>query len=90
MAQDIDFAPKAFGTPNPDWTKKRVRTHAALERLADHICTRTPPLSYKNDRLRLYETIVRRNQDAIGFWDNGYEALTDQVSKRLIARDGSL
>lgn len=90
MTRQTEYDPKAFGTPNPAWTKKRLRTHAELERLADHICTRTPPHSYRNDRLRLYEIIVRRNQDAICFWDNGYEALTDQVCKRLIARDGSL
>lgn len=39
------FDPKAFGKPNPAWTKKRTKVDRDLERLADHICTRTPPHS---------------------------------------------
>lgn len=89
MTGETAFDPNAFGRANPGWTKKRTKTHADLERLADHICTRTPPHSYRTE-LNLYERIVRRNQSAIGNWDRGYQALTDQVRQRLIERDGSL
>jgi hypothetical protein len=89
MAGQTAFDPKAFGRPNPAWIKKRTRVDGDLERLADHICTRTPPHSYKTE-IDLYEMIVRRNHDAIRNWEGGYKALTDRVRNRLIERDGSL
>jgi hypothetical protein len=89
MASQTAFDPKAFGRPNPEWTKKRTKVDSDLERLADHICTRTPPRSYK-DEIALFEMIVRRNQDAIRNWEGGYHVLTARVKKRLIERDGSL
>jgi len=89
MIGQTAFDPKAFGKPNPAWTKKRTKVDRDLERLADHICTRTPPHSYRTE-IDLYEMIVRRNQYAIANWDHGYKVLTDRVHKRLIERDGSL
>ncbi|MGO4741758.1 hypothetical protein AB4099_35050 [Bosea sp. 2KB_26] len=89
MAGQTAFDAKALSTPNPEWTKRRTKTRRDIERLADHICTRTPPLSYGN-LTRVYIQMVRRNYDALGTWLGGYEALTEMVAQRLIQRDGSL
>ncbi|MEM8575548.1 MAG: hypothetical protein AAGF48_13035 [Pseudomonadota bacterium] len=85
------FDPSAHGTPNPAWTKERLgrRTSNSFDRLAQHICSRTPPGSY-GSKTALFMEIVCRNQSAIGSWDRGYEILTDKVAALLIQRDGEL
>jgi hypothetical protein len=81
------FDKKMFNTSNPAWTKRKKGL--SINSLADHICTRTPPLSYGN-RTNLEMIIVKRNYRLILGWYQGLEIICNAVEKRLIERDGSL
>lgn len=80
------FNEAEYNTPNPAWTKEKCKNKFDLQKLADHICTRTPPKSYAS-KTALYTAIVQRNQKALGSWGKGYLILTGMVEERLTARD---
>lgn len=65
------------------------KKYIPLAPLADHIVSKTPPLSYKN-KTELFLNIVRRNSNKLNGNYKSCEILVDMVEIRLIKRDGSL
>ncbi len=84
------YLPETVGTPNPYWTKFRVgKGGNTIDRLANHICSRTKPFSFGNVT-NVFMSVINRNHYALGSWAKGYELLTDKVVKKLRYRDGKL
>lgn len=84
--KEIMFNEDTYGTPNPDWTKSKVGKFGNnIEKLAKHICTRTPP-GQMLTKTNVFICIVNRNQKALGTWSNGYKILTDRVWELLNLR----
>ncbi len=80
--QHLEFDPEAYGTPNPEWTKRKVTD---FNRLAIHIVTRTPPKSFET-KMDIWMSVLLRNQPALKNWSKGYDILTEKVFELLVQR----